>query len=317
MIPRQDLWQVIDYLSRRTHMHGWYVGVARGPSSSYEQLWVESTCLLESFRDETRRVTLSFLVDVIEDALWAVEAAPWPAMGEPHAAFSHQLGPDDRWGPDFVAFLSTLHAGADPDAAARPPVLSGGPEWGPAAWWQCTDFGALLRALRGRVGRRKMCLVACAFARHMLAEHDDRRGLHVIETAERHADGLASDKELAGAARTGRGLAGSAALGDIREVITVAARHRSHAELCDLVREVVGDPFRPPECDPAWLRWHDGCVEKMVRTIYRGQRFAELPILGDALEDAGCDNTVLLGHCRQARNHTRGCWVIDALRGCG
>jgi hypothetical protein len=317
MIPLQELWQVIDYLRRRSHVHGWYFGTSREPSSLHDYLWVESCCLLESVRHDRHRVTLSFLVDVIEDALWGVDAAPWPELGEPHAVLSHVLLADDRWGDDLVAFLSALHAAAASDPTTPQPPVSLGPEWGPAAWWNCTEFGALLRALRGRVGPRKMRLIACSVARHMLGGRDDRRGLRAIETAERHADGLASEKELSAAARAGRGLAGMAALGDIRGVITVAARHGNRHHLCDLVREVVGDPFRPPGCDPAWLRWHDGCVEKMVRTIYRGQRFAEMPILGDALEEAGCENAVLLAHCRQARNHSRGCWVLDALRGWG
>jgi hypothetical protein len=41
-----------------------------------------------------------------------------------------------------------------------------------------------------------------------------------------------------------------------------------------------------------------------------------MPILADALQDAGCDNTDILNHCRDANApHVRGCWVVDLLLG--
>ncbi|WP_439629481.1 hypothetical protein [Gemmata sp.] len=40
-----------------------------------------------------------------------------------------------------------------------------------------------------------------------------------------------------------------------------------------------------------------------------------MPILGDALQDAGCDHDLVLGHCRGAKLHARGCWVVDAILG--
>jgi hypothetical protein len=307
MIPLNDLWQVIDYLSRRTGLHGWYVGSLQDVSAQ-DFWWVAAECLLESSRDFNRRMRLSFLADVLENAVWAVSAAPYaPPEDAPVVPPHLRLG--DRWGPDLVAFLAGLHTAADPA-----PVLCAADEWTPAAWWSCTDLREVLRALHRRVSGRKMRLVACAFARHTLGGREDRRGLRAIETAERHADGLATEKELA-AARAVRGLPGQVAYGSIREVLTVAARHGDPAHLCDLVREVVGDPVHPPAFDPAWLRWQDGCVEKIARSVFRGQRFAEMPILGDALEDAGCADAVVLGHCRQKQNHARGCWVIDLILG--
>jgi hypothetical protein len=41
-----------------------------------------------------------------------------------------------------------------------------------------------------------------------------------------------------------------------------------------------------------------------------------MPILADALEESGCENTDILLHCRQPGEHVRGCWVIDLLTGC-
>jgi hypothetical protein len=40
-----------------------------------------------------------------------------------------------------------------------------------------------------------------------------------------------------------------------------------------------------------------------------------MPILADALEDAGCDNADILQHCRGAGEHVRGCWVVDLVLG--
>jgi hypothetical protein len=308
MNPLQDLSHVIDFLRHRTDRHGWYVGSLQDVSDQ-GFWWVAGECLLESSRDFSRRMRLSFLADVLEDAVWAVSAAPYSLPEDSAAVRPHQLCLGDRWDLDLVAFLARLHAGADPEL-----VLATEEEWTPAAWWACTDLDRMLRALRGRVSPRKMRLIACAFARHALGGRDDRRGLRAIETAERHADGLATEKEL-WAARGVPGLPGKLAYDSLREALTVAARHGDPAELCDLVREVVGDPLHPPMWNPDWLRWHDGCVEKIVRSIFRGQRFAEMPILGDALEDAGCADAAVLAHCRQARNHARGCWVVDHLLG--
>jgi hypothetical protein len=88
------------------------------------------------------------------------------------------------------------------------------------------------------------------------------------------------------------------------------------AELCDqceLLRHIVGNPFRPVAIDPKWLRWDGGVVGKMARVIYDEGQFEDLPFLADALMDAGCDNEEILEHCRTPRDHIKGCWVVDAL----
>jgi hypothetical protein len=82
-----------------------------------------------------------------------------------------------------------------------------------------------------------------------------------------------------------------------------------------LLHEIFGNPFRPAALDPSWLAWHDGAVRKMARAIYDERRFADLPILADALEDAGCAEAAILAHCREPGEHVRGCWVVDLLLG--
>ena len=67
--------------------------------------------------------------------------------------------------------------------------------------------------------------------------------------------------------------------------------------------------------DRAWLAWDDGTVRKMALGIRQRGRYGDLPILHDALLDAGCDNEDILAHCRTQHEHVRGCWVIDLLLG--
>jgi hypothetical protein len=79
-----------------------------------------------------------------------------------------------------------------------------------------------------------------------------------------------------------------------------------------LVREIFGNPFRPPRFDPAW-RTPD--VVGLARTIYDEKAFDRLPILSDALLDAGCNEDRIVAHCREAGPHARGCWVVDRVLG--
>ena len=81
-----------------------------------------------------------------------------------------------------------------------------------------------------------------------------------------------------------------------------------------LLREVFGNPFRPVRADPSWLT---SDVLLLARGIYDEKAFDRMPILADALQDAGCDNADVLDHCRQPGEHVRGCWVIDMLLGMG
>jgi hypothetical protein len=85
--------------------------------------------------------------------------------------------------------------------------------------------------------------------------------------------------------------------------------------VCALVRDVAGNPFRPAILQPSWLTWHNGWARQMARLMYGQRKFAELPIVADALEDAGCDNAEVLEHCRSGAEHVRGCWVVDLLLG--
>jgi hypothetical protein len=95
------------------------------------------------------------------------------------------------------------------------------------------------------------------------------------------------------------------------------AKARAPGLLCDLLREIAGNPFRRPEVRPAWLGWNQGTVLRLAEQIYEEGCFDELPILGDALEEAGCHDEELLRHCRAPGEHVRGCWLLDLVLGKG
>lgn len=97
--------------------------------------------------------------------------------------------------------------------------------------------------------------------------------------------------------------------GVIHSRVYDAARHAQ----ADLLREIVGNPFRTPTVDPHWLVWSDGTIAKMARSIREERAFDRLPILADALEDAGCTDRDILDHCRGPNQHVPGCWVLELL----
>jgi hypothetical protein len=83
-----------------------------------------------------------------------------------------------------------------------------------------------------------------------------------------------------------------------------------------MLRDIVGLlPFRPVPIDAKWLSWNHDTIPAIARRIYEDRAFHDLPILADALEDAGCGNAPLLDHCRTGGEHVRGCWVVDLLLG--
>jgi hypothetical protein len=82
-----------------------------------------------------------------------------------------------------------------------------------------------------------------------------------------------------------------------------------------LLRDIFANPFRPVALDPGYLAWSGGSIPKLAQSIYEDRAFDRLPILADALLDAGCDDEELMGHCRSDGPHVRGCWGIDLILG--
>jgi hypothetical protein len=85
------------------------------------------------------------------------------------------------------------------------------------------------------------------------------------------------------------------------------------AAISHLIRDVSGNPFRPVEFGP---EWRTDTAVLLARQMYASRDFSAMPILADALQDAGCDNETILSHCRDVnRVHVRGCWVVDLVLG--
>jgi hypothetical protein len=211
-----------------------------------------------------------------------------------------------------------------------------------ADWLACNDPEPMLHFLcAGRASDRKLRLLACACCRRVWNQLTDPRSRRAVEVAERFADSRATEKEL-GTARVQAvapiGPASTAAWwatnvkasGPICNVFAAAASPDKQqtwtsaaawqAELAErmrrqvgLVREVMGNPFRPHILEAGCLAWGGGLVRYLAEGIYEELAFERMGVLGDALEDAGCNDHAILEHCRHGSDHVRGCWVLDLI----
>jgi hypothetical protein len=89
-----------------------------------------------------------------------------------------------------------------------------------------------------------------------------------------------------------------------------------------LLLDIFGNPFRSASIDPAWLAWGGGAVRRLGENAYEERTLpagtldaSRLAVLADALEEAGCTASGLLGHLREPGPHVRGCWAVDVLLG--
>ncbi len=97
------------------------------------------------------------------------------------------------------------------------------------------------------------------------------------------------------------------------------SKDKANSYSVNLLRDIVGNPFakEPIVFDE---NWRTSDVLAIAKGIYEEKAFERMPILADALQDAGCDNEEILNHCRKDLNtsecsHVRGCWVIDLILG--
>jgi hypothetical protein len=83
------------------------------------------------------------------------------------------------------------------------------------------------------------------------------------------------------------------------------------SRFCELLRDVV-NPYFDDAVEPTWRSKN---AVALAKTIYRDRSYDMLPILADALMDAGCTSERLLEHCRSQGPHVRGCWAVDVVLG--
>jgi hypothetical protein len=237
-------------------------------------------------------------------------------------------------------------------------------------WLACTDPVGLLSYDELSATERKLRLFAVACCRRIstIASHGD---LHqAIDTAERFADGLASDAEIdaaCGAADAVGDGAGNTANYEgergadeqtVRKLSALSCAgwaaygatstgHRFRIEIVRLprltakavalafavkesrpigneaeaerviqtllFRDIFENPFRLTSFNPVW---RTDTALSLASQMYESRNFGAMPILADALQDAGCEDEQILSHCRDANQpHVRGCWVVDLVLG--
>jgi hypothetical protein len=203
----------------------------------------------------------------------------------------------------------------------------------------------MLGFLADRGADRKLRLFACACCRRIWDRLPDERSRAAVECAERFADGMATVEELRAHYRPAREVSVAPRHGDPddpQQYTLLAASDTAYgspwmaaasasvdaswpaadepadrmtaewAAHAALLRDLFGNPFRSVLFDP---RWRTGDVVALARAAYEDHASERLPMVADALMDAGCADEAILAHCRSPEPHVRGCWVVDLALG--
>jgi hypothetical protein len=181
-------------------------------------------------------------------------------------------------------------------------------------WLSCTVPRHLLRYVKGRTTDRKLRLWACAATAHRYAQSE--AALAVVALVEAWADGeypaqLKSHGIDGICSKSAWEAAYEGALRPLERLPTSDRKRQSTEFQRAAIHEIFGNPFRPVTVEPAW-RTPD--VMRLAHDLYAEKAFDRMPILADALEEAGCASLGVLEHCRDSRLvHLRGCWAVDLV----
>jgi len=203
-------------------------------------------------------------------------------------------------------------------------------------WLACADPQPMLEFLRGKASDRKLRLFAVACCRSdWVCLPISTKG--AVQVAERFIEEEATSQEFrvdlftqaAQSAERERDLLLGLAyyrgtiwrpdhVTAVQGLVAGCARLQSPASVShrqnrqsSLVRDVF-NPFSPVVLDSIWLTY---TVQNLAAAIYEERAFDRLPILADALEDAGCNQQDILSHLRGGGEHCRGCWALDLVLG--
>jgi hypothetical protein len=187
-----------------------------------------------------------------------------------------------------------------------------------AEWLTATDPTPMLKFLSMKASDRKLQLFgsACRLripARTATRWESLRRGGMLPETAIRRGQTPSESalrKELVNAIFDAKEAIAIMTCVINRKADKQTATVEEQKAQCRLLRDIFGDPFRPVTLKSSWLT---STVLTLVQQIWNSRNFSTMPILADALQDAGCDNEDILNHCRQPGEHARGCFVVDLL----
>jgi hypothetical protein len=189
-------------------------------------------------------------------------------------------------------------------------------------WMTATNPTLMLEFLKGKVSERKLRLFAVLCYREYLRFRPDlNTGIFPrwADVTERYAEGTATFEEWEGVRVCVHGTFHDVdphkqALFSVDTAFACCQHEPSEALLlARFLRDIFGNHFRPVTFNPAW-RTSD--VLLLAQGIYDDRAFDRMPILADALQDAGCNNADVLNHCRDTHaTHVRGCWVVDLVLG--
>jgi hypothetical protein len=215
-------------------------------------------------------------------------------------------------------------------------------------WFAATDPQAMLRFLGRRASDRKLRLFGCACCRRAWGFAKGKRFHEALLLIEGFADGTVKDRDRGRAHQIGSqlhlsssgnpegclgaelweaarktldrdecdfGESAAAAFGWAagNGPVFFAAKEEERAQQTLLVHDMFGNPFRRVKLN---LAWRTSDVILLAKGIYAERAFDRMPILADALQDAGCDSDDLLNHLRDtSATHVRGCWALDLVLG--
>lgn len=210
-------------------------------------------------------------------------------------------------------------------------------------WRGCENPFEMIQFLDGKASKRKFAFFAARILEgcsHLLDDEQSRNAILALESIAEgreiynlrlhHAPdnhfliigktpgkmgwGIAVNSSLEGASNTA--YACYELIADVHspKVAKIFRKNRKTDQLdpvYSLLDDIFGNPFRPTPLDPSW---QTSTVVTLAQQIYDSRDFSTMPILADALQDAGCDNAAVLDHCRDAKGvHVRGCWLVDLI----
>ena len=206
-------------------------------------------------------------------------------------------------------------------------------------WLHPVDSSSLLDMIADGTSRKRR-LLGAAVCYHLSTLIDLADGLEAIQAAEMYADGWERRSAMVYQGqrigntidvirRDGYSEAVHAIFAVCRPGIALDLKHLVHwasaatervpdrvadaeSNRLQFLRDIFGNPFRPVTFAP---EWRTEAAIGIAAKMYDSRDFGNMPVLADALQDAGCEHADILAHCREPGTHVRGCWVVDLVLG--
>ena len=209
-------------------------------------------------------------------------------------------------------------------------------------WFECSDPGRMLRFLGEKLSKRKLRLFAIACCRQCSDQFPDKREINALRQAELYADGLLTEEDR-NTTQTALDDLHYEDVDDVGERLLDSlfferfdahdalgcgdfiARHYEfqegsfegisrevEQEQAELLRKIVGNPFREPHFDSTWRTEN---MKGLAWRAYEDRSVEILPILYDVLLEAGCNSHAILNYCQTAKQIIKGHWILDLLLG--